>query len=75
MYGDAIAVRQIPELVAKYLTIWKSEGFVQIPPERWITVPLKSSRESKASTIKPRIYFLVNEARRVVDATFDKINK
>lgn len=28
IYGDAIAVRQIADLVAEYPTIWKSQGFV-----------------------------------------------
>ncbi len=38
VYGDATAVRQIAEFVAEYPTIWESQGFVQIPPERWMTV-------------------------------------
>ena len=75
VYGDATAVKQIAELVAEYPTIWESQGFVQIPPERWMTVPLKPGWESKVSTIKPRIYPLGNEARRVVDDTFDEMQK
>ena len=34
VYGDPAAVKQIAELVAEYPTIWKSQSFVQIPPER-----------------------------------------
>lgn len=34
VYGDAAAVRQIANLVAEYSTIWESQSFVQIPPER-----------------------------------------
>lgn len=34
VFGDADAVRQISDLVAEYPSIWKSQGFVQIPPER-----------------------------------------
>ncbi len=41
VYGDETVVRRIAELVAEYPTIWESQGFVQIPPERWMTVPLK----------------------------------
>lgn len=75
VYGDPTAVKQIAELVVEYPTIWKSQGFVQIPPERWMTVPLKSGWESKVSAIKPRIYPLGNEARRVIDNTFDKMHR
>ena len=75
VYGDATAVKQIAELVAEYPTIWESQDFVQIPPERWITVPMKPSWESKVSTIKPRFHPLGNKARRVVDNIFDKMQK
>lgn len=75
VYGDTTTVRQIAELVAKYPTIWEFQGFVQISPERWMTVPLKLGWKSKVSAIKPRIYSLGNEARHVVDNTFDEIYK
>ena len=54
--GDAAAVRQIADLMAEYPIIWKFQGFVQIPPERWMTVLLKPGWESKISAIKPQIY-------------------
>ena len=41
VYGDEHAVALLAQLVAKYPSIWESKGFVQIPPERWIKVPLK----------------------------------
>lgn len=41
VYRDITAVRQIVDLVAEYPIIWKSQGFVQILPERWMTVLLK----------------------------------
>lgn len=62
VYGDAVAVEQIAELVAEYPTIWKFQGFVRIPPEQWMTVPLKPGWESKVSGIKPKVYPLGNEA-------------
>ena len=34
VYGDATAVEQIAELVVEYPTIWESQGFVRIAPER-----------------------------------------
>ena len=74
VYGDAAAVEQIAELVVEYPTIWESQGFVQIPPERWMTVPLKPGWESKVSAIKPKVYPLGNETRHVVDNTFDEMH-
>lgn len=41
MFGDANVVRQISDLVTEYPSIWRSQGFVQIPPERLMKVPLK----------------------------------
>lgn len=75
VYGDVDAVRQISELVAEYPSIWESQSFVQIPPERWMKVPLKPSWESKVSSIKPRVYPLGNKAWRVIDNTFDKMHE
>lgn len=75
MYGDAAVVRQIAELVIEYSTIWESQGFIQIPLKRWMTVLLKPGWKSKVSAIKPQIYPLANKAWYVVDDTFDKMHK
>ncbi len=75
IYGDKHAATLLAQLVAEFPTIWESQGFVQIPPERWITVPLKLGWESKVSSIKPQIYLLGNEVRQVVDDTFDEIHR
>ena len=40
-----------------------------------MTVPLKPGWESKVSAIKPKVYPLGNEARRVVDNTFDEMHR
>ncbi len=34
VYEDEHAVTLLSQLVAKYLSIWESKGFVRIPPER-----------------------------------------
>ena len=73
VYEDKHAVTLLAQLVAEYPSIWESEGFVQIPPERWMKVPLKPGWEAKVSAIKPRVYPLGNEARQIVDETFDEI--
>lgn len=73
VYGDPAAVEQISQLLAEYSSIWESGGFVQILPERWMKVPLIPDWESKVSIIKPKVYPLGNESRRLVDKTFDKM--
>ena len=74
MFGDANAVRQISDLVAEYPSIWESQDFVQILFERWMKVPLKPGWEAKVSAIKPKVYPLGNDARRLVDDTFNKLH-
>ena len=69
-----IEVAQLPQLIAKYPSIWKSEYFVQVLSERWIKVLLKSGWEAKVFTIKPRSNLLSNENWQVVDKTFNKIH-
>ena len=75
LYGDKAAVREISELVAQYPSIWESEGFVQIPPERWMKVHLKPGWELKVAIIKPKVYPLGNDSRHVVDETFDEMHR
>ena len=74
VYGDEHAVTLLAKLVAEYPFIWESEGFVRIPPEHWMKVPLKPGWEAKVSAIKPRVYPLGNEARQLVDETFDEMH-
>ena len=75
VYGDKHAATLLVRLVAEFPTIWESQGFFQIPPERWMTVLLKPGWESKVSSIKPRIYPLGNKARQVIDDTFDEMQR
>ena len=75
VFGDADAVRQISDLVVEYPSILEFQGFVQIPPERWMTVPLKPGWEAKVSAIKPRVYPLGNDTRQLVDDTFNELHQ
>lgn len=75
VYGDADAVAQLSQLVAKYPSIWESEGFVRVPPEHWMKVPLKPGWEARVSMIKPKVYSLGNENRQVVDEIFDEMHR
>lgn len=40
IYRDSQAVEKIIRLVNEYLSIWKSSGFVQVPPKQWMKVHL-----------------------------------
>ncbi len=75
IYGDREAVDAITRLVNDYPTIWESSGFVQVPPERWMKVHLKPGWETKVSSIKPRVYPLGIEAKRLVGETFDEMQR
>lgn len=75
VYRNAATVKQISELVSQYPSIWKSQGFVQIPPEQWMKVQLKPGWESKVSSIKLKVYPLGNNNRRIVDNTFNEMHK
>lgn len=75
VYRDASAVRQISDIVVGYLLIWESQDFVQILLKRWIKISLKPSWKSKVLFIKSRVYPLDNNARCLVDNTFDEMHK
>ena len=75
VYGDKHTVTLLAQLVANYPSIWESKGFIWVPPERWMKVPLKPRWEAKVSAIKPRVYPRGNEARQLVDKTFDEMQR
>ena len=75
VYREPLAVQQISDLVEEFPSIWELSGFVQISPERWMTVPLRADWQSHLHTIKPRVYPLGNEAGALVDETFDELQR
>ncbi len=75
IYGEEKAVQRIVSLVDKLTTIWDSSSFVDISPERWMTVPLKDDWHAKLTNIKPKVYSLGVEARDLVNETFDKLQQ
>ncbi len=75
IYGDEQAVQKIATLVDEFSTIWDSSGFVDIPPERWMTVLLKDDWRAKLANIKPKLYPLWVKKRTLVNETFDKLLK
>lgn len=59
----------------EFFSIWESSGFVNIPLERWMTISLHLDWEIKVSDIRPKVYPLKNKVWKVVDNTFDKIQR
>ena len=75
VYGGPLAIQKISDLVNEFFSIWKASGFAQILPERWMIVLLHTDRQSHLHTIKPRIYLLGNEAKALVNKTFNKLQR
>ena len=75
IYGNRQAVEKITRLVNEYLLIWESSGFVQVPLENWMKVHLKPGWETKVSAIKPKVYPLGIDSKRLVDETFDELKR
>lgn len=68
VYGDTEVSRRLEDLVRSY-DIWSDRGFVNIPPDQWLTIPLKDGWES--SVLKhAKVYPLGPKDREVVDETF-----
>lgn len=61
MFKDASLVKQISDLVTKYLLIWEFQGFVQILPKWYMKVLLKHCWKAKVLAIKLRVYPLGND--------------
>lgn len=73
VYGEPLVIQQISDLVEEFPSIWEPSGFVQIPLERWITMPLHADWQSHFYTIKSHVYPLGNDARAFVNETFNKL--
>lgn len=73
VYGELLAVQKISDLVDEFPSIWEPSGFVQIPPKRWMTVPLCIDWQSHLYIIKPRVYLLGNKAKALVNEIFNEL--
>lgn len=40
VYGNQVAIEKLSSLVIKFALIWEMSGFVNVPPEKWMTVSL-----------------------------------
>lgn len=67
-------VPELTQIVEEFPSLWKEEGFAEVPEAEWMRIPLKSDWEEKALKTA-RVYPLGAEARKVVDETFDKLHE
>ena len=75
VYGDQIVVEKLFFLVAEFASVWEMSDFVNVPSERWMTVPLWDDWQSRVSAIRPRVYPLGNESKKLVDDMFDELQR
>ncbi len=69
-YGN---VPELAQVVDEFPTVWKEEGFADLPEQEWMRIPLRSDWEDKAPKTA-RVYPLGADAKKVVDETFDKLH-
>ena len=46
IYGDTQETQSLSNLVADFLQIWEDTGFVKVPEEEWMKIPLKDDWQS-----------------------------
>lgn len=73
IYGNSNVIQQIIQLVNKYLSIQEFLEFAHLFSKYWIKILLKSGWKSRVASIKPRVYPLGNNSKRLIDKTFDKM--
>ena len=69
VYGN---VPEIIQVVDEHLSIWKEQGFADVPEAEWMHIPLRSDWENKAPKTA-RVYPIGADSRRIIDETFDKL--
>lgn len=58
----------------EFPTLWNDDGFIKVPPDEWMRIPLKEGWQDKL-TGRSKIYPLGIEDRKLVDETFDKMHE
>ena len=66
------ASKPIQAVIDRYPTLWQERGFAKVPEEDWMRIPLRTDWEEKIPKT-PRVYPLSNDAKAVVNKTFDKL--
>ena len=77
VYGDAQATTALSDLVAEFPQVWKDEGFVNIPEDRWMKITLRDDWQHRlpATNKSSKVYPLGVRDQKIVDDTFDKMQQ
>lgn len=73
-YGNDEARSAYARLVQDFPSLWQDNGFIDIPKDEWMRIPLKSDWQSKLNG-KSKIYPLGTKDREVLDRTFDELHQ
>ena len=71
IYGDTKPLQAVAD---EFPSLWEEGSFANVPQEDWMRIPLRSDWESKIPKT-PRVYPLGNDAKDVIDETFDKLQR
>ena len=75
MHGPAQgpATVRLAEVVTAYPKLWEDSGFVDIPQDQWMRIPLKPGWEDKVDG-SAKTYPVGEKDRKVIDKTFDELH-
>lgn len=66
----------LAQVVYEFPVLWQDTGkFVDLPPNEWMRIPLRTDWESRMPTKGPKVYPLGIRDKEVVDKTFDDLYK
>lgn len=71
IYGSPEVVSKLTTVVTLYPVWGERTGFVDVPEERWMTIPLIDGWETKLP--KSKIYPVGPKGRQLIDETFDRL--
>ena len=75
IYGrNTNELQTLAELVDEFPKIWVDTGFVKVPEEEWMKLPLRHDWQDKVSG-KAKIYPLGIRDREVIDKVFDELHE
>ena len=77
VYSNRHDTQLLSNLVDEFPTVWRDEGFVNVPEDRWMKITLRDDWQNRLPTTNKssKVYPLGIQERQVVDDTFDKIQE
>ena len=70
-YGN---IPEFTKVINEFPSVWKEEGFADLPEHEWMRIPLRSDWEEKAPKTA-RVYPMGEDSKRIIDETFDKLHQ